>query len=64
MVSVALGDLASWAKGLAGPAGNGEAPVYLDRNSACPSLLRLCFILLLPDTPTLMKGSVKTTLIL
>lgn len=61
---LALGDLARRTEGLAAPAGDGEAAVYLEWNSALPSLLPLFFIPLLSDTPTLMKGPVKTTLIL
>lgn len=52
---------ASWS--LAESACVGVAAVYLERSSALPSL-RLLFIPVVSDSPTLMKGHVKATLIL
>lgn len=58
-----LKDLARRVRSLAGSAGDGVAAVYLERSSTLPSL-RLLFIPVVSDTPTLMKGHVKATLIL
>lgn len=54
--------LVSW--GLAKPASDGEPAVVLERNSGLPSFLPFLLFPLPSDTPILMRGSVKTTLIL
>lgn len=58
-----LKDLARRVGSLAGSPGDGVAAVYLERSSALPSLHHF-FIPVVSDAPTLIKGPVKTTLIL